>query len=118
MASAGGAHEVDYPAHPIPRTVTLEHCIAYHDTIPVDHNCNLVYPIRDHETEVVNRFNFELHERYPWIILFGGEMTNVFSSFWDRRYVLTLDRVGLGAPRRRREATPARSRRRSSGPSR
>jgi uncharacterized protein len=35
-------------------------------------DANLVYPIRDDETEAVNRFNFELHERYPWIIPFGG----------------------------------------------
>jgi hypothetical protein len=61
-----------YPEHPIPRTVTLEQCIAYYDTIPVDYIFNLVYPIRDDETEAVNRFNFELHRRHPWIIPFGG----------------------------------------------
>ena len=61
-----------YPEHPIPRSVTLEQCIAYYDTIPVDYIFNLVYPIRDDETEPVNRFNFELHQRYPWIIPFGG----------------------------------------------
>jgi len=61
-----------YPEHPIPRTVTLEQCIAYYDTIPVDYIFNLVYPIRDDETDAVNRFNFELHQRYPWIIPFGG----------------------------------------------
>jgi Amidohydrolase len=153
-----------YPEHPIPRDVTLEQCIAYYDTIAVDYIFNLVYPIRDDETEVVNRFNLELQQRYPWIVPFGGlhvadpdkgaiverclgeygflgfkfhpfiqafdpldprmmpayerlaawkrpvvfhtgyeefyeriverhanvwlEMTNVFSSFWDRRYVL------------------------------
>src|SRR5215510_6547302 len=49
-----------YPEHPIPRSVTLEQCIAYYDTIPVDYIFNLVYPIRDDETEAVNRFNFEL----------------------------------------------------------
>ena len=27
---------------------------------------------RDDETDAVNRFNFELHQRYPWIIPFGG----------------------------------------------
>ena len=61
-----------YPEHPIPRTVTLEQCIGYYDTIPVDYIFNLVYPIRDDETEAVNRFNFELHQRHPWIIPFGG----------------------------------------------
>ncbi len=39
-----------YPEHPIPRTVTLEQCIAYYDTIPVDYIFNLVYPIRADET--------------------------------------------------------------------
>ena len=61
-----------YPEHPIPRDVTLEQCIAYYDTIPVDYIFNLVYPIRDDETEVVSRFNLELHQRYPWIVPFGG----------------------------------------------
>ena len=35
--------------------MTPEQCIAYYDTIPVDCIFNLVYPIREDETKVVNR---------------------------------------------------------------
>ena len=76
-----------YPEHPIPRSVTLEQCIAYYDTIPVDYIFNLVYPIRDDETEPVNRFNFELHQRYPWIIPFGGLQRRRPGQGRDRRAV-------------------------------
>jgi predicted TIM-barrel fold metal-dependent hydrolase len=61
-----------YPRHPIPVDVTLEQCVAHYDALPVDYVFNLVYPIRRDETEPVNRFNFELHQRHPWIIPFGG----------------------------------------------
>lgn len=61
-----------YPHHPIPVDVTLEQCIADYDLLDVDYLFNLVYPIRGTETAEVNRFNFELHRRHPWIIPFGG----------------------------------------------
>src|SRR5262245_60597476 len=111
-----------YPEHPIPRTVTLEQCIAYYDTIPVDYIFNLVYPIRDDETEVVNRFNFELHQRHPWIIPFGWPPRGRRRQGGDRRaprqrvarddprllegtlveIYQTMDRVGLGESVRER----------------
>ena len=47
-----------YPQHPIPLDVTLEQCIAHYDAVRPDYIFNLVYPIRAHETEEINRFNF------------------------------------------------------------
>lgn len=61
-----------YPDHPIPLDVTLEQCLVHYDALGVDYVFNLVYPLRLGETEEVNRFNFELHRRHPWIIPFGG----------------------------------------------
>ncbi|MBI4639019.1 MAG: hypothetical protein HY727_21995 [Candidatus Rokubacteria bacterium] len=61
-----------YPEHPIPVDVTLERCIEDYRTIAADYVFNLVYPIFLPETSDLNRFNFELHQKHPWIIPFGS----------------------------------------------
>lgn len=96
-----------YPEHPIPRSVTLEQCIAYYDTIPVDYIFNLVCPIRDDETDVKEydtekRLLLEGLGPHSERIMVGTD--HPAGSGTLEEIYRTMDGAGLGEPVRERLA--------------
>ncbi len=60
------------PNHPVPPDLDEAGLLADLDARGVGRFFNLVYPLRDFETEKLNRYNFELARRLPHVVPFGS----------------------------------------------